>query len=342
MPSFSTMTFPKPTTDALTNLQTTFNYGQNYKRINQSNMEKFNRLNTPQYAAYMVPKGATVSPFTIDVTGSYDTNYSLYTSGEYAGDGGSLLFHTVGQSADITIYNLPSGTSINVLCLGGGGGGGGGGDDSSCGIGGGGGGLYLSTITVSGTYNITVGNGGLGGTGNSGGIGGNGDNGGSSKVIGGNNYNVTAEGGTGGGGGKNNYGGEGGNYNDNGKITSGAGGNGGTVTTGGNAITPYNQQFYNSTYQLRCGGGGGKGSSSTAQYYAGNWNNYTPAGNNNWGAGGNYNARGGIGNIFSISSPPPSEGSFPYSIFAGGGGGGASYGEYPGGNGAQGFVLLYW
>ena len=337
------MTFPKPTTDALTNLQTTFNYGQNYKRINQSNMEKFNRLNTPQFAAYMVPKGATVLPFTIDVTGSYDTNYSVYTSGDYAGNGGTLLFDTVGQST-IAINNLPSGTSINVLCLGGGGGGGGGGSGSSgnsCGVGGGGGGLYLSTITVSGTYNITVGNGGLGGTGNSGGIGGNGDNGGSSKVIG-TNYNVTAEGGGGGGGGNNIGGGVGGNLNYYGKIYDHAGGDGGYLSVGvsaGNGSSPYNQ-LYNSSYQLRCGGGGGGGSPNTVEYYAGNWNNYTPTGNNNLGAGGSFNARGGIGNSFSISPSYSEPG--PYSIYAGGGGGGSSYGGFNGGNGAQGFVLVYW
>ena len=240
-----------------------------------------------------------------------------------------------------TVTSITTGTgattaSVDYLVVAGGGGGGG----FLGGVSGGGGAGALLTGSVpagTGTYAITVGDGGRGGQGNT-----NGTNGSNSVISG---LAITA---TGGGGGGNSVSGFNGS---NGGSGGGAGtdgvtpGTGGTGTTGGN-----NGGTSRETATKAAGGGGGAGAvgtngsageggdggvglsssiSGTATFYAGGGGGGRDT---NPGEGGN----GGGGNGATTASGVPSDGT----TNTGGGGGGGSDGAGIAGSGGSGIVII--
>lgn len=362
------MTFPKLKAIALGKLQTTFNYGQNYKRINQSTMQKFIRLNTPQFAAYMVPKQATVDtqPFTVSATG-YNNQIQTPNSFVFSSNGTFTINNPTTSSITATIY---------VICIGGGGGGGGGGSDIGAGGGGGGGGGYTSYSIqinpgVSSTYNVYVGAGGTGGYGGYGGevsLGAPGGTGGNSYTsIYPSSYAYGGAGGQGGGtdaiysGGT---GGSGGPVYFNSTYYADGGGNGGkgdnsTLTYSGsngiNANLTYYSKVISQYLVINSGGGGGGGANSlypsysVNQYSCGGYNNFLGSGSFNGFGGTTYNVDGNSQQFLYISRSSTFNG-YPVTTYycsAGGGGGGGAGGPSSGnggqgGNGAPGLVVVYW
>lgn len=340
------------------------------KIINPSIIDILTTYNTPQYSFLMFnnkpPIEQTTQSFQVTATGyNSQGSYTLTNSGNivsFSSPTSNPSYILFTSSGSLTVSNLPSGQTLNVILVGGGGGGGGGGgklyDSITNGGGGGGGGTgqYTSTkISSNGTFKIIVGKGGSGGSGSI-------DNGytgkgGYSSSISGNNLYSKVSGGGGGGGGlvekkpQKAQGGTGGSG-------SSKGGNGsGVDTTEGNGQN--GKTITNSTFNtnLYIGGGGGGGSnSSTPGEPSGK-----PQGNyiyeeyysNKWG-GGNYNSGGGFSAAGFQNGPGPNGPAKlkNYYQFVGGGGGGgagnngtstkgpASGGA--GGGGANGCVLVYW
>lgn len=288
-------------------------------------------------------QNTTVPPSIYSIDSLSNITITKYNNNGYTG----LVFEVETDtnsncSATITFYQtIPD---LYYIIVGGGGGGGGIGG----GGGGGGGTTYSSSAFDAGSYDISVGFGGLGSrnngsTGNNtsfdilisygGGAGRSGNSGSIGGAGGSINSTYGGGGGGGGGGGEVNtstggspgtaYGGinsAGSSQGFTSKSTGGYGGNSYYYENNKSVLVP----FISSTATIQVGGGGGGGGSSNpnATFQSGYCGN---------GIGGTY----GYGNIGSDGQSSNSSISSGY----GNGGGG---GDYGGGNGGSGVVILYW
>mgnify|MGYP000019239854 CR=1 FL=1 len=281
-------------------------------------------------------------------------NYTVYTNGIYTG----IVFEydtLYNGAASINFSNAPPNASL--IMVGGGGGGWSGtdniGTNSGQPSGGGGGGvIYYQNLQLSSstTYNITIGQGGIGATPISSASNGNtslfgsynaygGSKSGSGSIAYGGGINIA----NGGGGGvgcypynlvNNTYSNNGGTNINNSNIGQFVYSNNFYNANGGssyfsNSGIPINIPFYGVSSELLCGGGGGSGGNSTG-------GNGGLAGNGFGGqAKGSTSINGSSGyNIISQG-------------YGGGGGGGGNDAQFPptygnGGNGGNGVVILYW
>ena len=283
------------------------------------------RINTTTNYLEMYYGGAWINVIYIGLVSLTYTGTPVITT---VGNYNILKFNTSGS---ITCSNVPSGGVIEYLLVGGGGGGG-----NTMGGGGGAGGVLHSTIfspTVSTQYSFVLGSGGAGATGR----GANGVNGTATTAFG-----LTAAGGGGGASWT--------------PITGSAGGSGGGGSSGngaGGAATPAGQGYAGGTATGAGGGGGGAGGTPVGvSGVAGsggiglNWQSFGTyyAGGGGGGSGSGYSSNinapggaggGGSGGLHSTNGNPgdPNTGS-------GGGGGGYGGGDWSGGLGGSGTVLI--
>ena len=297
--------------------------------------------------SFVVPLNALAGTYNIVVVNIYNSNFSPTANHTYPGNpnySNSIPYQINGYIINNGIYTITSNAQyntiitftanssitfyqnyiVNYIVVGGGGGGTLG---QYAGGGGGGGGEVLTGLLNSlsnNSYNITIGNGGLGGTSTI-----NGNPGGNTTFFG-VNTNLNANGGQGGyevstpsptngylNGGNSGAGGAGGlgvpgfGSTPGGNGTNGGGGGGGEANNinGGNGGNG-GINLINANY----GGGGGGG-----------------AGGGGGGAGGGGAGAGG-GAAVAGSGAPPNKG---------GGGGGGGGGFFPGGTGGSGVVILY-
>jgi hypothetical protein len=224
-------------------------------------------------------------------------------------------------------------TLCDILVVGGGGGGG----KTDAGGGGAGGLIYIQNIILTGSYNISVGKGGLGGTSGSL-VGIVGDKGGNTSIVG-TNANYVAYGGGGGG-----YG----HPSDIEPINLGPYGSSGGLGTSDQTRESFNVNTPGQGYLGGLGtaaeGGGGGGGSGGPGFNSGNGGNGTQiniTGTNLYyagGGGGGHNPSGTSGGLGGGGSATFSTGSNATYYGGGGGGGGANWGN--GGNGFAGIVII--
>ena len=236
------------------------------------------------------------------------TNSSIIASGGTITVSGSTIYNTFTSSGNFVVNGTGQ---VNYLIVGGGGGGG-----DRHGGGGGAGGVVSGTFTaVTGTYAVTVGNGGAGGNYEA-----NNSSPQGSGVIGGLSTVSGVNTGYGGGGG--------GTYDGNPTGTVGSGGGGGGNGYAGVAGTAGQGNAGGSGLQPGAGGGGGAGGAGV---------------NANTGTGGIGTAAYstqllavGYGTTFAVASSPNTVISGGVAYIAGGGGGAAGGSPGPGGTGGLG------
>jgi hypothetical protein len=242
--------------------------------------------------------------------------------------------YTTGTTQTTYTKVFSENTLCDILIVGGGGGGG----KTDAGGGGAGGLIYIQNITLTGTYTIAVGKGGLGGTG-SGSIGVVGGKGGNTSITG-TNANYVA------------YGGGGGGYGHPSKVEPsnlGPYGSSGGLGSGDQTRESFNVNTIGQGYLGGLGvasgeGGGGGGGSGGAGVTGGNGGVGTQVnitGTNLYyagGGGGGFNPSGTSGGLGGGGSATYNVGNNATFYGGGGGGGGGNYGN--GGNGFDGIVII--
>ena len=264
-----------------------------------------------QVEGYLAAKWAITLPSThpyYKFQPSQSTKSSIIASGGTITVSGSTIYNTFTSSGNFVVNGTGQ---VNYLIVGGGGGGG-----DRHGGGGGAGGVVSGTFTaVTGTYAVTVGNGGAGGNYEA-----NNSSPQGSGVIGGLSTVSGVNTGYGGGGG--------GTYDGNPTGTVGSGGGGGGNGYAGVAGTAGQGNAGGSGLQPGAGGGGGAGGAGV---------------NANTGTGGIGTAAYstqllavGYGTTFAVASSPNTVISGGVAYIAGGGGGAAGGSPGPGGTGGLG------